>query len=109
MHDKTKQNPVYFKPQGSLGNLFDRAKSHNRLNEQLIAELPSELNGLSLCLVKDQQVFLIAKNSSIAFRAKKQKKKLLSIIKKLMGSTRLNLYPLALMKKILVKLNHFCF
>jgi hypothetical protein len=99
MHDKTKQNPVYFKPQGSLGNLFDRAKSHNRLNEQLIAELPSELNGLSLCLVKDQQVFLIAKNSSIAFRAKKQKKKLLSIIKKIDGLDQIKLISVSIDEK----------
>jgi len=99
MHDKTKQNPGYFKPQGSLRNLFDRAKSHNRLNELLKAELPSELNGLSLCLVKDQQVFLIAKNSSIAFRAKKQKKKLLSIIKKIDGLDHIKLISISVDEK----------
>ena len=79
--------------------MFDRAKSHNRLNEQLIAELPSELNGLSLCLVKDQQVFLIAKNSSIAFRAKKQKKKLLSIIKKIDGLDQIKLISVSIDEK----------
>ena len=85
MQDKTKENPTNFKPGSSLGLLFERAKSHNRLNTLLKKQLPMELDGLSLCLVEDQNVFLAAKNSSVAFRAHRQKTKLLSIIKKIDG------------------------
>jgi len=85
MQDKTKENPTNFNPRGRLGLLFEKAKSHNRLNELLKSALPQELAGLSLCLVENQKVFLAAKNSSVAFRAKKQKTKLLSIIKKIDG------------------------
>jgi hypothetical protein len=46
---------------------------------------PAELNGLTLSLVDDQKVFLIAENASVAFRAKRQKKLLISIIRKIDG------------------------
>ena len=85
MQDKTKQNPGNFNPEGSLGLLFEKAKSHNHFNALLKNELPQDLAGLSLCLVEDRKVFLAAKNPSVAFRAKKQKSKLLSIIKKIDG------------------------
>jgi len=85
MQDKTKENPTYFSPEGGLGLLFEKAKSHNRFNALLQNELPQELAGLSLCLVENKKVFLAAKNPSVAFRAKKQKNKLLSIIKKIDG------------------------
>jgi len=87
MQDKTKENPTNFKPGSRLGLLYERAKSHNRFNAQLAKQLPSELAELSLCLVDGQKVFLAAKNSSVAFRAQKQKRKLLSIIKKIDGLT----------------------
>jgi len=87
MQDKTKENPTNFKPGGALGLLFERAKLHNRFNALLKNQLPEELDGLSLCLVDGQKVFLTAKNSSVAFRAQKQKTKLLSIIKKIDGLT----------------------
>ncbi len=85
MQDKSKENPTNIKAGGSLGLLFEKAKSHNWLNAQLKNKLPSELGGLSLSLVDNQKVFLVAKNSSLAFRAQKQKTKLLSIIKKIDG------------------------
>ncbi len=85
MQDKTKENPTNFSPEGGLGLLFEKAKSHNRFNALLQNELPQELAGLSLCLVENKKVFLAAKNPSVAFRAKKQKNKLLSIIKKIDG------------------------
>ena len=85
MRDKTKENPRNFSPMGSLGLLFERAKSHNRLNKLLKDALPIELSGLSLCLIEGNKVFLVAKNPSSAFRAKKQKTKLLSILKKING------------------------
>ena len=85
MQDKTKENPTNFMPAGSLGRLFEKAKSHNHFNELLKACLPRELVGLSLCLIENNTVFLVAKNSSVAFRAKKQKKQLLSAINKIEG------------------------
>ena len=85
MQDKTKENPGNFNPSGNLGLLFEKAKSHNRFNAILKNELPHELAGLSLCLVEDNKVFLVAKTSSVAFRAKREKNKLLSIIKEIDG------------------------
>ena len=85
MQDKTKENPTNFSFEGRLGFLFEKAKSHNHYNAILKKVLPAELAGLSLCLVEDQKVFLAAKNSSVAFRAKKQNAKLLSIINKIEG------------------------
>ena len=85
MQDKSKQNPGNFNPTGNLGLLFNKAKLHNRYNEELIKVLPSELSGLSLGLVENQKVFLVAKNASVSYRANKQKSKLLSILKKING------------------------
>ena len=85
MQDKTKENPRNFNPTGILGLLFKKAKLHNYYNEELIKELPSELSGLSLGLVENRKVFLVAKNVSVSFRANKQKSKLLSILKKING------------------------
>jgi len=85
MHDKSKQNPGNFNPTGNLALLFNKAKLHNRYNEELIKELPPELSGLSLGLVENQKAFLVAKNPSVAYRANKQKSKLLSILKKING------------------------
>ena len=85
MQDKTKENPTNFQPGSKLGILYEKAKSHNHFNAQLNKQLPPELSGLTLCLVDGQKVFLVAKNTSVAFRAKKQKLKLLSIIKKING------------------------
>ena len=83
MQDKSKQNLGNFNPTGNLGLLFNKAKLHNRYNEELIKELPPE--GLSLGLVENQTAFLVAKNPSVAYRANKQKSKLLSILKKING------------------------
>jgi len=85
MQDKTKENPTNFQSGGKLGILYKKAKSHNHFNAQLNKQLPPELTGLTLCLVDGQKVFLVAKNTSVAFRAQKQKTKLLSIIKKIDG------------------------
>ena len=85
MQDKTKENPTNFQPGSKLGILYKKAKSHNHFNAQLNKKLPPELGGLTLCLVDGQKVFLVAKNASVAFRAQKQKTKLLSIIKKIDG------------------------
>ena len=89
MQDKSKENPTNFNPKSRLSFLFEKAKSHNHYDALLKRELPSELTGLSFCLVDGQKVFLAAKNASVAFRAKRQKTKLLSIIKKIEGLTNI--------------------
>ncbi len=99
MQDKTKENPTNFSPRGSLGLLFEKAKSHNHLNILLQKELPKELTGLSLCLVADNKAFLIAQNPSTAFRATKQKSKLLSIIKKIDGLCDIELLSISVDEK----------
>jgi hypothetical protein len=99
MQDKTKENPTNFNPDNGLGLLFKRAKSHNHFNERLIKSLPKELFGLSLSLIEGQKVFLIAKNQSIAFRAKKQRAKLLSIIKKIEGLSAVELISISVDEK----------
>ena len=99
MQDKTKENPTIFSPKGSLGLLFEKAKSHNRLNSLLMNDLPKELAGLSLCLVEDKKAFLVAKNSSVAFRAKKQKTKLLSIVKKIDGLADIEMLSISIDEK----------
>ena len=80
MQDKTTTNLTNFKPAGGLGSLFEKAKMHNHLNSLFQKELPSKLNGLTLCLVEEQKVTLLATNASVAFRAEKQRKELLSIV-----------------------------
>ena len=99
MQDKTKENPRIFSPKGSLGLLFEKAKSHNRLNALLMKDLPKELAGLSLCLIEDKKAFLAAKNSSVAFRAKKQKTKLLSIISKIDGLADIEMLSISIDEK----------
>ena len=99
MRDKTKENPRNFSPTGSLGLLFERAKSHNQLNKLLKDALPTELSGLSLCLIEDKKAFLVAKNPSTAFRAKKQKTKLLSILKKIDGLSGVELLSISIDEK----------
>ena len=85
MQDKTKENPTNFKAEGKLSLMFEKAKSHNRFNSEFQSQAPAELNGLTLSLVDHQKAFLIAKNASVAYRAKRQKKLLISIIKKIDG------------------------
>ena len=99
MQDKTKENPTNFSPKGSLGLLFEKAKSHNRLNALLMKDLPKELAGLSLCLIEDKKAFLAAKNSSVAFRAKKQNNKLLSIINKIDGLADIEMLSISIDEK----------
>ena len=99
MQDKTKENPTNFSPKGDLGLLFEKAKSHNRLNDLLMKDLPKELAGVSLCLIEDKKAFLAAKNSSVAFRAKKQKTKLLSIINKIDGLADIEMLSISIDEK----------
>ena len=85
MQDKTTINLTNFKPAGGLGSLFEKAKMHNHLNSLFQNVLPSKLNGLTLCLVEEQKVTLLATNASVAFRAEKQRKALLSIVQQVDG------------------------
>lgn len=85
MKDKTTTNLTNFKPSGGLGSLFEKAKMHNHLNSLFQKALPSKLNGLTLCLVEEQKVTLLATNASVAFRAEKQQKLLLSLVQQVDG------------------------
>ena len=85
MQDKTTTNLTNFKPAGGLGSLFEKAKMHNHLNSLFQKALPSKLNGLTLCLVEEQKVTLLATNASAAFRAEKQRNTLLSIVQQVDG------------------------
>jgi len=75
MKDKTTANLTNFKPSGGLGEMFEKAKMHNHFNSLLQGLLPSQFKGITLCLVKEQKVTLLAPNPSIAYRAEKQRRR----------------------------------
>ena len=85
MKDKTTTNLTNFKPSGDLGELFEKAKLHNHFNSLLQGLLPPQFKGITLCLVKEQKVVLLAPNPSIAYRAEKQRPVLLAIIQQIDG------------------------
>ena len=85
MKDKTTTNLTNFKPSGDLGELFEKAKLHNHFNSLLQGSLPPQFKGITLCLVKEQKVTLLAPNPSIAYRAEKQRPALLAIIQQIDG------------------------
>ena len=97
MKDKTTANLTNFKPGGSLGKLFEKAKAHNHFNSLLEDLLPPQFKGITLCLVKGQEVALLAPSPSIAYRAEKQRPMLLAIIQQIEG--------LALIKTVSIKLD----
>ena len=78
--------------------LVKKAKLHNNLNLLLQEALPEKLKGIELCLVEEKKVTLIAENSSLAFRAKKQQKILLDIIKKIEGLSKTRSISIAIDK-----------
>ena len=85
MKDKTITNLTNFKPSGDLGELFEKAKLHNHFNSLLQGLLPPQFKGITLCLVREQKVTLLAPNPSIAYRAEKQRPALLAIIQQIDG------------------------
>ena len=87
MKDKTTANLTNFKPTGELGEMFEKAKLHNHLNSLLQGLLPTQFKGITLCLVKEQNVTLLAPNPSVAYRAEKQQPALLAIIQQIDGLT----------------------
>ena len=87
MKDKTTANLTNFKPTGELGEMFEKAKMHNHFNSLLQGLLPTQFKGITLCLVKEQKVTLLAPSPSIAYRAEKQQPALLAIIQKIDGLT----------------------
>ena len=97
MKDKTTANLTNFKPSGDLGKLFEKAKQHNHFNSLLQDLLPPQFKGITLCLVKGQEVALLAPSPSIAYRAEKQRPMLLAIIQQIEG--------LALIKTVSIKLD----
>ena len=98
MKDKTTANLTNFKPSGGLGKLFEKAKMHNHFNLLLQDLLPSQFKGIALCLVKDQNVTLLAPNPSIAYRAEKQRPALLAIIQRIDGLSSINTITIKLDK-----------
>ena len=97
MKDKTTTNLTNFKPSGDLGELFEKAKLHNHFNSLFQGLLPPQFKGITLCLVKEQNVTLLAPNPSIAYRAEKQRPALLAIIQQIDG--------LSLIKTVSIKLD----
>ena len=97
MKDKTTANLTNFKPTGELGEMFEKAKMHNHFNSLLQGLLPTQFKGITLCLVKEQKVTLLAPNPSIAYRAEKQQPALLAIIQQIEG--------LASIKTVSIKLD----
>ena len=97
MKDKTTANLTNFKPSGELGEMFEKAKMHNHFNTLLQGLLPPQFKGITLCLVKEQKVFLLAPSASIAYRAEKQRAALLAVIKQVEG--------LSLIKTVSIKLD----
>ena len=98
MKDKTTANLTNFKPSGELGEMFEKAKLHNHLNSLLQGLLPPQFKGVTLCLVKEQKVTLLAPNPSIAYRAEKQRPALLAIIQRIDGLSSINTVAITLDK-----------
>ena len=99
MQDKTKGNPTNFKVGGNLSTLFEKAKEHNHFNSLLKTQFSENFKGLNLCFLSPQSITLLAQNSSIAFRAEKQKTKLLSFVKKIEGLSNINSITIKVDKK----------
>jgi len=99
MQDKTKGNPTNFKVGSNLNSLFEKAKEHNHLNMLIKAQFSDQFNGLNLCFLDSKSVTLLAKNSSIAFRAEKQKAILLLSIKQIEGLTNIKSITIKVDKK----------
>ena len=85
MKDKTTANLTNFKPNGELGEMFEKAKMHNHFNSLFQGMLPPQFKGITLCLVKEQKVTLLAPSPSTAYRANKQQSTLLAIIQQIDG------------------------
>ena len=98
MKDKTTTNLTNFNPSGELGELFKKAKLHNRFNSLLQDLLPPQFKGITLCLVKGQKVTLLAPSPSIAYRAEKQRPALLAIIQRIDGLSSINTVTIRLDK-----------
>ena len=98
MKDKATANLTNFKPGGSLGKLFEKAKAHNHFNSLLEDLLPPQFKGITLCLIKEQKVTLLAPNPSVAYRAEKQRPALLAIIQRIDGLSSINTVAIKLDK-----------
>ena len=97
MGDKLTTNITNYNPKGGLGELLSRAKSHNRFDAQLQPLLADQFKDIHLCLIKDNVATFIVSNASTAFRANKQRSKLLGIVKQI--------DKLSTIEKVVIKLN----
>ena len=97
MSDKLTTNLANYNPKGGLGELLTKAKAHNHFDAQLQPLLVVQFKGIHLCLIEDNVATFIASNGSAAFRANKQRSKLLGIVKQI--------DKLSTIEKVVVKLN----
>lgn len=72
-----------FTPKGTLGQLFQKARVLNYLNEQLSEYLPEYFTSLSLCVIENNTITFVTDNQAIIFRAKKQNDILLNAIRQI--------------------------
>jgi len=77
--------------------LLTKAKEHNHFDAQLQPLLGVQFKDIHLCLIENNVATFIASNSSAAFRANKQRSKLLGIVKQI--------DKLSTIEKVVVKLN----
>jgi hypothetical protein len=70
-----------FTPKGTLGQLFQQARTLNHLNEQLSARLPEQFALLSLCAIENNTAIFVTDNQAIIFRAQKQNDILLNAVR----------------------------
>ncbi len=97
MGDKLTINTTNYNPKGGLGKLLAKAKAHNHFDSQLQPLLADQFKDIHLCLIKDNVATFIVSNASAAFRANKQRSKLLGIVKQI--------DKLSTIEKVVVKLN----
>ena len=97
MSDKLTTNLTNYTPKGELGELLAKAKAHNHFDTQLQPLLVVQFKDIRLCLIEGNVVTFIASNASAAFRANKQRSKLLGIVKQI--------DKLSAIEKVVVKLN----
>ncbi len=97
MGDKLTINTTNYNPKEGLGKLLAKAKAHNHFDSQLRPLLDDQFKDIHLCLIKDSVATFIAPSAAVAFRANKQRSKLLRIVKQIDG--------LSTIEKVVVKLN----
>jgi hypothetical protein len=94
--DKSITKLASYYPNGELGSIFRQARMINYFNNKLKNLLPKVFKTISISAIKDNKIFLATPDNTVAFRAKKQLKSLLEIIKEIDGLTHI--------KEIIIKI-----